>query len=216
MTNNTVQGVENETSQKYQSVASFGGGLLDDVVNAFEHPINTIENVGSDIYHGVENTIEHPINTVENVGDDIYNVLKKGVSYVVHTSDDIYDKITGTSPHTIYHAAVPQPSTSVKQPETKQPETKQPETKQPETKQSEMKQSEFTPSYASRARKMLKVFLHAIIILLTIALIGTIVYMTFVRYSLVGDAITTGNKTVAYALLTPELSAGLSTLVSAL
>jgi hypothetical protein len=68
----------------------------------------------------------------------------------------------------------------------------------------------------SSGRKFFKTLINWTILLLILLLIGIIIYLTCKRYSLVGDALNKGDRTMAAALLSPELSAGLSTLAATL
>jgi hypothetical protein len=61
-------------------------------------------------------------------------------------------------------------------------------------------------------RPMLRKLLNIVLALAVLVLIGVIIYLTCQRYSLVGSALSTGNTGLAAALLTPELSTGLSSL----
>ncbi len=61
-------------------------------------------------------------------------------------------------------------------------------------------------------RPMLRKVLNIVLALAVLVLIGVVIYLTCQRYSLVGSAISSGNTGLAAALLTPELSTGLSSL----
>lgn len=65
---------------------------------------------------------------------------------------------------------------------------------------------------AESKRPMLRKLLNVVLVIAILTLIGVVIYLTCKRYSLVGDAISSGNTGLAAALLTPELSTGLSSL----
>ncbi len=65
-------------------------------------------------------------------------------------------------------------------------------------------------------RSTLKMFLNILIAIAVLVLLGVVVYLTCVRYRLVGDAMTTGNNTMAMALLSPEITGMATGLAAAL
>lgn len=67
-----------------------------------------------------------------------------------------------------------------------------------------------------RFKLVVKNIVNMIIILLILLLIGVLIYLTLVRYYLAGANLFNGNKIIGAALLSPELSTGLSTLALAL
>jgi hypothetical protein len=67
-----------------------------------------------------------------------------------------------------------------------------------------------------RAKRAIRNVVNMSIIVLVLLLIALIIYLTFVRYYLAGANFMAGNKMVSAALLSPELSTGLSTLALAL
>jgi hypothetical protein len=67
-----------------------------------------------------------------------------------------------------------------------------------------------------KAKRAIRNIVNFSIILLVLLLIAVLIYLTFVRYYLAGSSFMHGNKLVAAALLSPELSTGLSTLALAL
>jgi hypothetical protein len=71
-------------------------------------------------------------------------------------------------------------------------------------------------STMSKLRMYSKLFLKNIIVVLVIALLCALLYLTLKRYLLVGTALNNNNNMMAAALLTPELSAGLTTLAAVL
>ena len=87
---------------------------------------------------------------------------------------------------------------------------------EPEITVSQESGPKYTKITKCRARNTFKQLLNIFIVLLIVALIGVLVYLTCKRYNLVGDAIDAGNSELAALLLTPELSAGLTTLAAIL
>ena len=67
-----------------------------------------------------------------------------------------------------------------------------------------------------KAKRAIRNIVNFTIILLVLLLIAVLIYLTFVRYYLAGSSFMHGNKLVAAALLSPEISTGLSTLALAL
>ena len=67
-----------------------------------------------------------------------------------------------------------------------------------------------------RAKRAIRDIVNMTIVLLVLLLIGVVIYLTFLRYYLAADNFMHGNKWNAAALLSPELSSGLSTLALAL
>lgn len=67
-----------------------------------------------------------------------------------------------------------------------------------------------------RAKRAIRNVVNMAIIILVLLLIAVLIYLTFVRYYLAGANLMYGNKIVGAALLSPELSSGLSTLALAL
>ena len=75
---------------------------------------------------------------------------------------------------------------------------------------------EAQPTKVKKSKTLMKKLINWVILVLVLVLIGVIVYLTCQRYLLVGSAVSSGNNIMAAALLTPELSTGLSTLAAAL
>ena len=67
-----------------------------------------------------------------------------------------------------------------------------------------------------RAKRAIRDIVNMTIVLLVLLLIGVVIYLTFLRYYLAADSFMHGNNWNAAALLSPELSSGLSTLALAL
>jgi len=67
-----------------------------------------------------------------------------------------------------------------------------------------------------RAKRAIRNVVNMSIVILVLLLIAVLIYLTFVRYYLAGANFMAGNKLVSAALLSPELSTGLSTLALAL
>ncbi len=65
-------------------------------------------------------------------------------------------------------------------------------------------------------RSTIKMFINILIAIAVLVLLGVVVYLTCVRYRLVGDAMTTGNNTMAMALLSPEITGMATGLATAL
>ena len=213
MTDN-ISGVENETVKSCQPVHSFGASLLEESESALMHPIDTIERagsaaihgierVGSAALHGVEKVGSGALHGVEKVGSGTYDALKSGVSYVEKSAENLYGKVMGnnTDDHTIVLNQGGETNLDKLNQHMEAIQRPQPVA---------------SPIVRSRVRNISKTIINWIILLLVLLLIGVIIYLTCKRYSLVGTALNTGDRTMAAALLSPELSTGLSTLAAVL
>jgi hypothetical protein len=70
--------------------------------------------------------------------------------------------------------------------------------------------------YVTPRKDQIKKLLNVLIIISVIILLGIVVYLTCVRYRLVGTALSTNDRPLAAALLTPEIATGVTTLAGML
>ncbi len=224
----SINGIENTLCQGYQSVEHFGGSLLDDVENAVMHPIDTLVSAGSAGFNAAAYAVQNPIDAVGNVGSATLNAagavastgleyagkvgsaalgsVKKSVSFVGETAENAYanvmddesasgsasnlDKVSGSGlPMHHTQGMVPLP---VEGP------------------------APVAPRMVRKSRGYLRTMVNWAILILVVILIGVLVYLTCKRYVFAADAFMSGNNMMAAALLSPELSTGLSTLAATL
>ena len=194
-----ISGVENDLSKGFQKLESMGSSLLEDTESVLSHPVESLERAGSATYGALRRGASYLGETAEQVGASTYGAVERGASYLEDTAENVYGKLMGevsnldkvvTSHlpphHTKRTGVVPRVYTQV------------------------------VPVVTTDSRQMLKKLVNWVILLLVLVLIGVIVYLTCKRYSLVGASLYSGDRTMAAALLTPELSAGLSTLAATL
>jgi len=222
----SINGIENTLCQGYQSVEHFGGSLLDDVENAVMHPIDTLSSVGSAGFNAAAYAVQNPISAVGNVGSATINAagvvantgleyagkvgsaalgsVKKSVSFVGETAENAYanvmddeyastsnlDKVSGSGlPMHHTQGMVPLP---VEAP------------------------APVAQRMVRKSRGYLRTMVNWAILILVVILIGVLVYLTCKRYVFAASAYMSGNNMMAAALLSPELSTGLSTLAATL
>jgi hypothetical protein len=205
-----ITGVENDLSKGFQSLESIGTGLLDDVDNVAFHPLSSIERIGSVTMEALRKGASY----IEDTAENIYGRLKTDAQQAgtaVRTQVSNLDKVV-TSHLPAHHTSL-QPVSELKQSPISLTHIEQVQEVKPEVVKAVVK-----PEVVKTVRKrsLLKKLVNWVILLLVLVLIGVIVYLTCKRYSLVGSAIDKGDNLMAAALLTPELSAGLSTLAAVL
>jgi hypothetical protein len=71
-------------------------------------------------------------------------------------------------------------------------------------------------TYVLPRKDQVKKILNILILIAVIVLIGVVVYLTCVRYRLVGTALSANDRPLAAALLTPEIATGVTTLAGML
>lgn len=196
-----VSGVESDLTKGYQSMESIGTGLLDEIDDVSCHPLTSVERIGSTTMDVLRKGARY----FENTAEDAYNKLRSGSRQGMQLAErelSNLDKVV-TSHLPLHHTAqVAQTKASVPAPVVKSKVESRPEV------HAERK--------ARKSRKLLKKLVNWVVLVLVLVLIGVIVYLTCQRYLLVGSAFSSGNNVMAAALLTPELSTGLSTLAAAL
>jgi hypothetical protein len=192
MTDN-ITGIEHDTVKSCQPVHSFGSSLLEESESVVMHPISSLERAGEATYHGAERLGS------ATVGAVVRGVERAG-SAVKHGFTNLYDRVTGhqAQEHGIVLNEGPSNLDKVNQVS---------ELVQPVAP---------TVTLRTHSRNFARRVVNWIILLLVLLLIGVIIYLTCKRYTLVGDALSTGDRMMAAALLSPELSSGLTTLAAAL
>ncbi len=225
MTDN-ISGVEHETVKSCQPVHSFGASLLEESESALMHPIDTIERAGSATLGAVERAGSYTLGAVERAGSATlgavesagsatlgaveragsatYGALKSGASFVGRSAENLYGRVMGGHGEVEHQIVLNQGGESNLDKLNQHMEMIQ----QP--------QPIAGPTLRTRTRNVARTVVNWVILLLVLLLIGVIVYLTCKRYSLVGNALNTGDRLMAAALLSPELSTGLSTLAAVL
>ena len=211
-----ISGIETDLSKGFQRLESIGSTLLDDTESVLSHPIQSLERVGSATLGALrrgagyledtaEQVISHPIQSLETAGSATVGAIKRGASYLEETAEDVYgtlmtdvsnlDKVVTSHlpPHHTKRMVAP-----------------------PATAPAVVPAPRKAVAEGTVTRRTIKTIVNWTIVLLVLLLIGVIVYLTCKRYSLVGTSLMSGDRTMAAALLTPELSAGLSTLAATL
>jgi hypothetical protein len=198
-----LHGVEKVGSGALHGVEKVGSGALHGVEKVGSGALHGVERVGSGALHGVERVGSGALHGVEKVGSGTYDALKSGVSYVEKSAENLYGKVMGnnTDDHTIVLNQGGETNLDKLNQHMEAIQRPQPVA---------------SPIVRSRVRNISKTIINWIILLLVLLLIGVIIYLTCKRYSLVGTALNTGDRTMAAALLSPELSTGLSTLAAVL
>ncbi len=200
-------GIETFASVNCRSVENFDLSLLDDVEDALLHPIDTLGKVGS----GAVNAVVHPINTLENVGSAVGTVggfgldvaskvgsaafgsAKKSVSFVGDTAETVFDRVSeqqgsGSNLDRVSGSGLP-------------------------SHHSDSVQASAEPA-APKKRGYLRTIVNWAIVLLIMVLVGVLLYLTFNRWVLAGNALMSGDRLMAATLLSPELSSSISTLAA--
>lgn len=166
-----------------------------------------LENVGATLLEDVENVVMHPITSLEKAGYATYDVLKRGAEYVERDvekgAEYVESGLEKGAEDVIYYL----PSHHTQKAEYPVKDTTIPTYDVPVVA---------PPVKKSSSRKTFKTIVNWTIMVLILFLIGVIIYLTCVRYSLAGSSLMHGDRTLAAALLTPELSAGLTTLAATL
>ncbi len=178
-------------------MADFISGVENDLSKGYQ----SVKHFGSNLLDDSESVASGTLHAIERAGHATYDTLKKSASYVGESAESMYHHVMGDSQpetiHPVHHtsnlnkmqtAHLPIPNNVVVHPKMHLPSKK----------------------------TMFKTLVNWTILLLVLLLIGVIIYLTCKRYSLIGDAISSGNNMLAAALLSPELSTGLSTLAAAL
>ena len=228
----SVSGIENNLCQGYQSVEHFGANLLDDTETALMHPIDTLGRVGSSGFNAAAYAVQNPLSAVGNVGSATLNAagyvantgldyagkvgssaigaVRKSVSFVGDTAENAYANVMNneqtqsvTNNNTsnldrVNDNGFPAHHTNALAP---------------------VYVGAPAPVVTARVIKKkgyLRTLVNWAILLLVIILIGVLVFLTCKRYVLAGNAYMSGNNMMAAALLSPELSTGLSTLAATL
>ena len=207
-----ISGIETDLSKGFQRLESVGSSLLEDSESVLSHPIQSLERVGAATMGALrtgagyledtaEQVIYHPVQSLESAGTATMGALRRGATYLEETAENVYDTLMTDVSN------LDKVVTSHLPPH--------------HTKRMDVVQSPSLPQVVpaegrKSSRQMLKTLVNWTIVLLVLLLIGVIVYLTCKRYSLVGTSLMSGDRTMAAALLTPELSAGLSTLAATL
>lgn len=204
-------GIETFASVNCRAVENFDLSLLDDVEDALLHPIDTLGKVGS----GAVNAVVHPIDTIQNVGSAVGSVgsygfdvaskvgtaalgsAKRSVSFVGETAETVFDRVidqqgsnsnSNSNLDRVSGSGLPSHHTG------------------------EM-QAGAEPTVPKR-RSYLRTVVNWAIVLLIIVLVGVLLFLTFNRWVLAGNALMSGDRMMAATLLSPELSSGISTLAA--
>jgi hypothetical protein len=201
-------GIETFASVNCRAVENFDLSLLDDVEDALLSPIDTLGKVGS----GAVNAVVHPINTLQNVGSAVGTVggfgldvaskvgsaafgsAKKSVSFVGETAETVFDRAldqqqgSGSNLDRVSGSGIP-------------------------SHHSDSVQASAEPA-APKKRGYLRTVVNWAIVLLIIVLVGVLLYLTFNRWVLAGNALMSGDRLMAATLLSPELSSSISTLAA--
>ncbi len=200
-------GIETFASVNCRSVENFDLSLLDDVEDALLNPIDTLGKVGS----GAVNAVVHPINTLENVGSAVgavggfgldvaskvgsaaFGSAKKSVSFVGDTAETVFDRVSeqqgsGSNLDRVSGSGLP-------------------------SHHSDSVQASAEPA-APKKRGYLRTIVNWAIVLLIMVLVGVLLYLTFNRWVLAGNALMSGDRLMAATLLSPELSSSISTLAA--
>ncbi len=199
MTEN-ISGIEHDTVKSCQPVHSFGSSLLEESESVVMHPISSLERAGEATYHGAETLGSAVVHGVERAGSAVVHGVERAGSAVKHGFTNLYDRVARRHPQE--QAIVLNEGPSNLDRVNQVSELVQPVAP--------------TVSFRTHSRNFARRVVNWIILLLVLLLIGVIVYLTCKRYSLVGDALSTGDRMMAAALLSPELSSGLTTLAAAL
>ncbi len=200
-------GIETFASVNCRSVENFDLSLLDDVEDALLNPIDTLGKVGS----GAVNAVVHPINTLQNVGSAVGTVggfgldvaskvgsaalgsARKSVSFVGDTAETVFDRVSeqqssGSNLDRVSGSGLP-------------------------SHHSDSVQASAEPA-APKKRGYLRTIVNWAIVLLIMVLVGVLLYLTFNRWVLAGNALMSGDRLMAATLLSPELSSSISTLAA--
>lgn len=204
-----IMGIQNELSKGFLSLSDDYTDNMYNIENnnmihhKEEHGnqfIEDIQSVGSAIGYG----ITHPIETLKNTGVAAYDATKTVGSAIVNTvanpiesikkvgevaSDVITGgaSVVGNTAGNVYNGFVG-------------------------ASQNQLHTNVFEDDSQSVWKKIIK----WIILLLVLILVGVVIYVTLIRYKLVGNALSNNDSLMAAALLSPELSSGLTTLAAAL
>jgi hypothetical protein len=212
-----ISGVETELSKGFQRLESVGSTLLEDTESVISHPIQSLERVGSAtlgalrrgagyLEDAAEQVVYHPVQSLESAGSATVGAIKRGATYLEETAEDVYDKlmVDASNLNKVVTSHLPPHHTR----RMVAPSAPAPTAVVPAPRRA--------VAEGTMTRRTLKTIVNWTIVLLVLLLIGVIVYLTCKRYSLAGTSLMSGDRTMAAALLTPELSAGLSTLAATL
>ena len=205
-----ISGVESDLSKGFQRLEATGSTLLEDTESVLSHPIQSFETAGSAAYGAFKQgasyvgetagqVFSHPLQSLESAGSATYGALKQGAEYIGETAENVYGKLMGevSNLDKVITSHLPPHHTQRRADVIRAPV------------------AGMAPA-PMVSRQTIKTVVNWTILALVLLLIGVIVYLTCKRYSLVGTSLMYGNTTMAAALLTPELSAGLSTLAATL
>jgi len=173
--------------------------------------ISGIENELAKGYQSVKKFGSSLVEDTESVLTEVGTDLRKGVSFVGESAEKLYRDVVGRDQRPEEQIPLRDGPSNLDKVTSKQEPTDRlapvavPAPVQPAPKMAR-----------SNLRKVVKTLVNWTILLLILVLIGVIIYLTCKRYSLVGVALDQGDRTMAAALLSPELSAGLSTLAATL
>jgi len=200
-----ISGVESDLTKSCQSMESIGTGLMDDVGETACHPLTSVERIGATTMDVLQRGARYVENTAESVYDKIRSGSRKGIQLAERELNNL-DKVVTSHLPSHHTAQVANPSVSVPAPVA---------IAYPQV-ESKLEVQETPRKKTKESKKLFKKIINWVILVLVLILIGVIIYLTCKRYLLVGTAMSSGNNMMAAALLTPELSAGLTTLAAAL
>ncbi len=203
-----IIGIQNELSKGYLSLDDTPDNMYNLENNNILHHkednsnqfIDDINSVGSAIGYG----ITHPIETLKNTGIVAYDATKTVGSAIINTvtnpiqsiqkvgevaSDVITGgaSVVGNTAGNVYNGFVGASHNNL-----------------------------HTNVFEDDSQSVWKKIIKWIILLLVFILVGVVIYVTLIRYKLVGNALSNNDSFMAAALLSPELSSGLTTLAAAL
>jgi uncharacterized membrane protein YqjE len=198
-----ITGIESDLLKTTHNLETVGYGAFDEVKDVLFHPETTIKTFEKTLEPAWtesktfgENLVYHPIKTLENVVVGAYDTVKQGVKYLNKNLDSTLQNLDEDRTMLISELEDDQLTGERKVVLKKVP------------MQDSSKQS---------TRVALKSLLKSVIIILILISILIVLYFAFFsRYSLVRQLYSSGNHYMSSALLTPELSLGLSTLAAAL
>jgi hypothetical protein len=199
----TLHGIERAGSYTLGAAERAGSATLHGIERAGSATLHDVERAGSATIHGVERAGSATLHGIEKAGSATYGAFKSGASYIEKSAENLYGKVMGNN--TDDHAIILNQYGESNLDKLNQ-----------HMEMIDQPQPIAGPTVRTRARNMSKTIVNWIILLLVLLLIGVIVYLTCKRYSLVGTALNTGDRLMAAALLSPELSTGLSTLAAIL
>lgn len=203
-----IIGIQNELSKGYLSLDDIPDNMYNLENNNILHHkeehnnqfMDDINSVGNAIGYG----ITHPIETLKNTGIAAYDATKTVGSTIVNTVAHPIQSIqkvgeaasnvitggasvVGNTAGNVYNGFVGASQNNL-----------------------------HTNVFENDSQSVWKKIIKWIILLLVFILVGVVIYVTLIRYKLVGNALSNNDTLMAAALLSPELSSGLTTLAAAL